>query len=328
VAKLSLKKGIFFFFYNTIVVCVFILIGEFIVRLFVPSIQPQGSDRKLFEENRYYNSIGLAPLSKGYSNGKLVGVDQYGFRVTSQKIDTSKNSWLLIGDSVTMCIGVESDSTFAGLIQKKEKNINILNPSVLGWGVYDYYNAVKYFIIKEKNKLKIDRAIIFYCLNDLYSNQPNEEELSEIKNQFENILRFLRINSRLYIFLKNFISDRSKSYFEFEENFYLKNNKDFEKGIKVIKVINNYCNVENIDFVMIIVPYEYQLRKNNLQFKFPQEKIKDALKDYNIKFYDSFDFFKSSKILSKKLFLYADGIHLSNSGHKLLAEYVQRILNL
>ena len=86
--------------------------------------------------------------------GKAIFPVTYGFRETSVKIDTTKKSWLILGDSVTMGIGAEADSTFAGILHSSLDSINILNPSIIGYNNIDYLNVYKYFVIEKKNDFK------------------------------------------------------------------------------------------------------------------------------------------------------------------------------
>ncbi|MEO8398543.1 MAG: SGNH/GDSL hydrolase family protein [Ignavibacteriaceae bacterium] len=327
---MNYKKIAFFSAYNIIVVLFMIIIFELIIRFFVPEIQPQGTSEKILKENRYFTSIGLNPNSNGFSNGANVSVNKFGFRNNNIPIDTSKESWLFLGDSVTMGIGVEDDSTFSAIIQRKFSNINILNPSAIGWSVNDYKNAAKYFITKNENNLKISKIFIFYCLNDLYNSEISKEAPGEyLRENFGSLLRYIRLNSRLYIFLKNLFSDRSKAYFEYDKQFYNPNNPEFENAIKTIISIDSLCARKKIQFIFVSLPYEYQLRgKGNS--KQPQQLIIGRLLSENILTYNMFNFFSEKALQkavgSKSLFLYYDGIHFSNLGHRFAADFILKYI--
>jgi len=117
-----MKKIFYFAFYNFIVLLFLILLSELLVRQFNKSQTTQGTTKQILADSLYYDSPGLKPLSIGKSNGATVIVDDYGFRKCNKNISKESKSWLLIGDSVTMGIGIDSDSTYAALIQSAVKS--------------------------------------------------------------------------------------------------------------------------------------------------------------------------------------------------------------
>jgi hypothetical protein len=44
-----------------------------------------------------------------------------------KQIADSLHKWLLLGDSVTMGIGIDNDSTFAGIMDKSFRDVNRIN---------------------------------------------------------------------------------------------------------------------------------------------------------------------------------------------------------
>jgi lysophospholipase L1-like esterase len=323
---MKFRKTVKYVLYNLLVVGIALILMEILVRFFLPQIQPQGTDRFILNETEYGNPVGLKPNSTGISNGKLVEVDKYGFRSTSVTIDTSKICWLFLGDSVTMGIGVDGDSTFAGILQNKFENINILNPSVIGWSVNEYLTAAKFFIVENRYNFKLSEVVLFYCLNDLYTGDlALEMPGGDIRTIFGDALRFLRMNSRLYIFIKNVFSDRSKAYFEYDNQFYNNTNELLTNAVKKINDINSVCADKGIKFIVVILPYEFQLRKECLLT--PHKFISDKLNSLRIKNYSAIDFFKK-ELPSREYYLYADGIHFSGKGHRVLADSLERILNI
>ena len=321
--KLLLLKRIFkLISYNLLVIIFLLLILEFTIRLIHPEIKSQGTDKNLIIENAYSYSPGLKPNSEGISNGAELKTNQFGFRECSIPFDTSKSSWLLIGDSVTMGLGVESDSTFPAIIQMKENNINILNASMFGYSLQDYMNEFYHFI-QLKNKLKIKKLSILWSLNDIYLGKINQYEMpgGGIRYLFNNILTWFRWNSRFYTFLKSEFSDRPKLYFEYDNSFYTERNPLFQKSIDSLKLISSICKNEGIDFNIIILPYEFQLRKNISEAQ-PQKLLKEYLDKDSIKVLDPLPYLRLKNIQSNKLYLFGDGIHFSDSGHRLIAEFI------
>jgi len=316
------RKSIFIIAYNILFVAVFFILCEFLVRLFFTEIQPQFTDKAIYQDNRYFNSPGLRPVSKGMSNGAPVVVNEFGCRAYTIKIDETGKNWLLIGDSVTMGIGVEGDSTFAGLLQQKFKDVNIYNPSVSGYDVDDYMNVLTYFTrdFKKQNK-KIDRVILFWCLNDVYTELSSiETPGGTIRYLFSDFLVFLKTHSRFYYFLKTILFDRPESYYKFDSKFYQPNNPAFKNAMYEIQQMQQICMINNINFMMVLLPYEYQYRPIEDNGFFPQDLIIKSLKPFFISIFDTRFALTGEKI--KDYFLYGDGIHFSALGHRKIAQYL------
>jgi hypothetical protein len=317
-------------------------IFELLVRLLLPAIQPQGTDKILYAENRYGDTHGLMPCSVGRSNGALVHVDKNGFRGTFMPMDTSKVSWLLLGDSVTMGIGVEEDSTFAGLLQSRFPGVNILNPSMIGYHVRDYCNVLHRFVIERKNDLKIRRVFLFWCLNDLYM-AKNAVEMpgGKIRLRIGKALNVLRVHSRFYYFLKTILFDRPKSYFLFDSRIYAEDRQKVADGIDRLEDIKRFCRSwrhrgwrtpnqnlqDSMEFMVVLLPYEYQLRSRNSDLNEPQRIMRVEMEDHGIEVSDPLPYLKASGIDSKVLYLYGDGIHLSTTGHRMVADFLWQTLH-
>lgn len=323
-----MKKFFLLLAYNFLAVILLFLISELIVRIFCDQINPQGTDKSIFADSLYYDSSGLIPFSDGKSNGAMIKVDGYGFRETSVKIDSTKKSWLILGDSVTMGVGVEADSTFAGILQSSVDTINFLNPSIIGYNIMDYLNVYNYFVIEKKNDFNIIRVLVFWCLNDVYYDVPDiVTPGGKIRYLLSDILVFFRIHSRLYFFLKTLIFDRPKSYFLFDEKFYKPENEVFQQTVIRIAELDKICKAMKTELDLILIPYEYQLRKPDPRNFIPLQLMMDALNPHGIKVHNLAKKAIANN-LDKELFLYGDGIHLSNFGHRFVADFVlEKLVN-
>lgn len=322
-----MKKIAIFVVYNIVVVLSLLILLEFIIRSTLPEIKPYATDKRILVDSMYYDSRGLKPLSAGYSNEVLVNVDRFGLRKCSIPVDKLKKSWLFLGDSITMGIGVEDDSTFACIIQNQVDSLNILNPSVIGYAAKDYRNVFNFFVVDKVYNLDIIKVTIFWALNDVYFTLSDIETpggcLRYLSGDF---LKFLRLNSKLYLFIKNLVFDRPKSYYNFDERFYSEDNPEFVKSINEIIEISQLCSKRNIDFHVVELPYEYQLRNPNSLIRKPQKIISTRFRNEGIRMLDPIEFFRETSKESKEFFLYGDGMHLSNTGHRLLAEFVIKSL--
>lgn len=295
---------------------------ESIIKITVPAIQPLGTDKNLYIENQYNESHSLRPLSQGLSNNALITVDQYGFRQTSIKVDTGNISYLLIGDSVTLGIGVHADSTFAGIIQSNHKEINILNPSMIGYNIDDYLNLIDYYTEKKQvEHFKIERIVLCWCINDIYNNSDMiKMPGGKIRFLFNDLLSIIRSKSRLYLLTKKLLYDRPKSYYQYDSKLYADRLK-LDSVINKIIIINNRCRANSIRFETLLLPYEYQLRGENHDQLFPQSLMENRLRLNGIQCINPIKWILRQNIQSKKLFLFGDGIHLSNYGHRIIANY-------
>ncbi|MEE9166404.1 MAG: SGNH/GDSL hydrolase family protein [Candidatus Neomarinimicrobiota bacterium] len=315
------KKSTYLITYNIIAILLLFILSEGAVRIFKSEIQIQGTTQNLIADRVYFQSRGLRPFGNGMSNGVRVNVDQYGFRKYSRSIDRSKKSWLFIGDSVTMGIGVEADSTYPGIIQDHVDSINILNPSVIGHDIEDYENVFEYFVLENENEFNISRVTIFWSLNDIYSSiEDIDTPGGKVRYIFSDFLRYLRYHSKLYYFLKTVIFDRPKDYYLYDQSFYKADNILFKDAIKQINMISKNCRMRDIRFGIVLLPYEYQMRKESEPYRFPQRLMMRSLRESNINVYSILD--ETYNKDSKELYLYGDGIHFSKVGHKYIARYL------
>jgi lysophospholipase L1-like esterase len=297
---------------------------ELFIRLVYPEVQPIYTNRELIKVNAFYDSNGLQPSSTGISHGVVINTDQYGFRLTVDKPDTSLSNWLYLGDSVTMGIGVATDHTFAYLADQRLRRIKVRNGGVIGHSTYDYVNAARHYT----KQMDISRISIFYCLNDVYS-RHKEQAIpgNQVREVGGGLLNFIKLNFRLYDVLKANLFDRPATYFEFAEQYYAKDNAIYLSALKDIRSIIEYCTEQNIALDIILMPYEFQLRNYDQKDIFkPQKMIKRDLVSDNINMYDCSEFILERGYNSQDLYLYGDGIHFSIYGHQLIQEYIISVI--
>lgn len=101
------------------------------------------------------------------TNGKVTyTTNSRGMR--SEEVDSSKEHILLVGDSVALGLGVNNDETVSHYLEKEEKvsklGYQVLNLSVSGYGIGQYYMNLKRHIDKLNPKLIV---LILYTANDL-----------------------------------------------------------------------------------------------------------------------------------------------------------------
>lgn len=213
-------------------------------------------------------------------------------------------------------MGVETEDTFAQLIQNNYPQKKIYNSAVVGYSAINYPDVVD-IILKEHEE--IQKVIMFFCLNDVYGNLSLKRISIPIK---ERILSFLRTNSKLYLFLKKQFFDRSKAFALYDIGLYTEDNQDLIRYLDAVDQIDSTLKEKEIEFMVVILPYEYQLRLKGLTT--PQEYLKKYFAEHNINAIDLFEDF--SALDSEAYFLYGDPMHLSVHGHQIVAERVLREL--
>ena len=320
------KKQLLFFLYNIIVLLLLFSLLELFVRVSFPGIQLPGTSSELIYPNKYGSTHGLNPNASGLSNGVFKKVNGEGFweySGNSNQADTS-DAIMILGDSATMGIGVEDDSTFAGIISRLLPKKHILNPSLIAYTVNDYLNVVNYLIDSTGNKFNIKHLLICWCLNDVYPNHPVENAPGVVEEDLLSILvKFIRNNFETYQWLKTTFADRSESYYMYDKEYYSYDNSDFTRSVGAINKIKQVAGVYNINLEVVILPYEYQIRNfDNNDIRQPQHILASKLSEYNIKTIDVSSAFRQFQTSSSSLYLYGDGIHFSRLGHKTAAQFI------
>lgn len=319
-----MKKKLLYITYNIVAVIILLLLFEFLVRLFIPEIRFSGTDRRLMIDSLYSSSAGLVANKSGLSFGVLKTTNELRVWKYKSRFDKNKKVLLYLGDSVTMGIGVEDDSTFAG---KLSETFNLLNPSLIGYSSFDYLNAFNSFVLENENNFEYSDVIVCWTLNDVYSNFiQNDQPMFSKGDLLFYLIEFLRNNSKAYIFTKNLVSDRPEVYYKYDRQFYERGHKYLTSAVSDINLIADKCKEQNIRFTVLILPYEWQIRNYKSEDVFePQKLLTDLLnKNQNINVVDCKEAFQQNYKRSKDFYLYGDGIHLSEAGHQLIAEFMKR----
>ena len=313
---------------NILIFILLLSFSEITVRIFYPRIKLPGTEKTLIKDNVYYNSPGLVPNSYGLSNGVVKYINALGFWKYKKAVKDSKRKWLFLGDSITMGLGIESDSTFPGLLNNTLPNVAVLNPSLVGYSSKDYLNIVKKLFDKG-NKLGIDSVFIFWCLNDVYSNYT-AIKTPEIKSNgfFNKIVIFFRNNFKLYHLIKGTFTDRQKAYYLFDEKFYNEQNPNFLKAVANLTGIKNILDKYEIKLYVVLLPYEYQLRMRNNNYLSPQKLMINVLKRKDITTLNLADYligYYNNGGGVSDLFLFGVGIHFSIKGHKIIYSILKKL---
>ncbi len=292
-----------------------LVVLEFSVRLFFPEINYQGNERSMFLENRFGESMGLRPDASGTFFGKTVHTDMNGFRQLDIPAQHDQ-SWLFVGDSVTFGVAVDDDKIFPQLVQNRFPHTRVWNAAVVGYGANDYLNVVSAFADGHSD---LERIILFFCLNDVYGNLSFDADSSPI----EASLSFLRRNSKLYQLLKGTFFDQSRKHALHDISYFEDRNPNFEAAVGALENIKAIADELGAELLVVIVPYEYQLRVDGLRA--PQALLTKRLAEQGIAFLDLYEAFESAR--SEDYFLYGDPMHLSDLGHKTVADELMELMD-
>jgi hypothetical protein len=313
-----MKRKLKILIFNIIIVFLLFILFELAIRIGYPEIKLSGTSKNILIDSLHNSSVGLKKNTTGISLGAKKSTNQYNSWKYKNELSPKGPIDLYLGDSAVMGIGIENDSTFVGILSSSR---NILNPSLIGYSVMDYKNVLLSFISKKEIGSQIKRVFLFWTLNDVYDNFETKSS-PEIGN--ENILfpviKFLRQNSKAFIFIKHLISDRSEIYYRYDKQYYTSENLLDKSIINNLDEISRICRVNNIELTLCLLPYEYQLREGYERNSEPQQVIIEHFKSSGNRIIDLGVLLSHQRQNFEELYLYKDGIHFSIMGHKQIAK--------
>ncbi len=324
---------------NLVFIFIFLLLAEFFSRIF-DLANFTGIDRKLIIKNDIFFKNSENIEAKVF--GQIVYTDQYGFRVPNKNYFYQKDrlGFLILGDSTSFGVGIKEEETFVGKLRKDYPNINFFNTSVIGYNLSDYNNVLKK---KIDNNYKIKDVYLFLNINDidfgskvfqvdrveeLLKNNNNLSIINWVKNNYIfNKLHFLlREKSVFYMWIKGVFTRTQERFYSHVNDLYKNENNVLKLNSEIYNIKKN-IQIYNSDLTIIILPYEFQTRKNNCNehYLFPQNIVKKILLNNNIKFYDYTSKFCNNKNVSN-FFLKFDPVHLSKIGHDFVYKLLKKDL--
>jgi hypothetical protein len=347
-ASLEQRAYLVLVVFTLLSVVAILLALEISVRILFPKIGYVGESRSsLWQWGKFGDSFGYRANATGISWGVSLTTDKFGFRYDPQQKPLPKAvpSIVILGDSVPNGIGVEASLTLSTLLTNRLQK-RVINTSVTLYSIHDYENVVRYFVVPKRAELNIERAVLFVTLNDLdglggnlaiqhYLKQqdrpskapmlekPFKVRLAERVNEAFNFNIWLVQRSKLYLLLRSVSYDSSKAWFlkDLERFHNLAVLKEFSERLRAIKTA---LDVAGIPLLVVILPYEYQLRQPTTENLFPQEVLGKILNEGGFNFLDMRWRFqaaqKQKSLRSSDFFLFNDHCHLSAAGHALVAE--------
>ncbi len=300
-------------------------LGEFYCRYFL-DINLRKTSKDFIATDPAGRIVGNVKNGEGVSFGTNVFSDENGFRIPQGYIGkTNDTAVLLLGDSVVFGVGVPEEKTFAGLFRRQMPDVTTYNSGVVGYTLTDYKRVADAFL-PVHNEVK--RVYLFYCLNDFQppedARQTRVEDVTLFKSIkhtigsiFVDLNEFLGPRSKLYVYITGLTADPSRRYFEWDLTLFNVNEYRLRETLAPIVEINRLVKEHNAQLVVFLNPYEMQIREGeNANFE-PQNRIESFLREKGISFVDTRDRFKNLPS-SKDAFLFADPMHLNETGHRIV----------
>ena len=314
---------------NFIFLIILIFSIELIIR-FLFSYNVQGLSKNLLNTQIEY-IFNEPNLTNGKAFGVKIYTDENGFRVKKKTdLKDDVNDIIFIGGSVTFGPAINAENTFVEKLNAKSK-FNIKNASVFGTNFENNIEIIKNL----KNKDKINKIFINFPLDDILSNKIDIiEKNNNVENDLRNTLKsnkiidyinkFIRTKSATYVFIKSKIMNPQKNNYLYDINLY--KNEALLKQLSINLVeINKVIKKEKVFFYSI--PYAAQVLNKNCNKKDGSEKILKSIfkkQNYEILFLKK-DICKARDPI--KFFLKDDPVHLSSSGHDIVAKILEKYID-
>ncbi len=301
---------------NLLVLAGLLVLLEIISRVVLHKIYDRSFDSSLIVDNVYGTSAGMRKDAEATVWGKALHTDENGWRKVKNKYPR-KNKWLFIGDSVTEGVGVDDSSTFASLCSERYVDFNITNCSLIGYSSNDYVQVLSGMLAQDSAAVEL--VTVFFCLNDVYGKSKSTELPSMARtNLLGTINGFLQDRYATYKLIKLWFYKNSDRYFNYDLQFYEKDNERFITAMQNLQTCDSICKANNIYFNVIALPYQSQLSSKNFA---PQQLIKGFCDTHSIDYSNAADLMVKQPDFAS-LYLFADEIHFSEKGHKIIADFL------
>jgi lysophospholipase L1-like esterase len=313
------NKGFKYFLTVGITVVVILCVIEITSRIILTIIYNRGFDSSLIIGNKYFTSSGLKANASGVVWGKSFHTDEFGGRKNA-RFDKAKKKWLFIGDSVTEGVGVNDSCTFSSLCSREFPQYYLLNISLIGYSAFDYVNVLQSFLAKDTT---VELVTLFYCLNDVYGKASIKDLPVMARHDLIGTANsFLQNRLSTYKLLKLLVYRNSDSYFRYDSQFYKRDNPRFVEAMSYLHECDSICRSKNVFFQVVVLPYKSQLMDKGSD-NTPQQLVKEFCQKDSLEFSDATEFIAKHNNTSS-LYLFADEIHFSAKGHRVIADYLSQ----
>lgn len=272
--------------------------------------------------------------------GVELRTDALGFRLDPEApaARAARPALVLLGDSVTLGIGVPVAETFAGLLRRRFPERSFINAAATGYGAADYLNLARHFVLPRRSELRIDSALLLLTLNDIADASVDhrlEREryrgLAALVREMDRGLganRYLAARSKLYLFVKSGLYDLSRAWFRADAQLY-DDPELVRRTAREVRSTQALLNEAGLRVAVVMLPYEYPLRAPE-PAREPQRQLAAALAKGGVVPTDLLEPVRDAMarrgLSSRSLFLFNDHCHLSAQGHALVFEQLAGIV--
>jgi hypothetical protein len=302
-----------------IVIGLILLLSELFCGFILEKIYNRNFDTALVEKNVYETSHALKSFIQTQVWGQKFTTDR--FRSRPQKAISKKGKHVFIGDSVLEGIGLPDSLIFTELLNGE--TVDILNLSMPGNRSKDYLSILR-CITDSSHPSYIEGVVsihIVHCLNDIYG-KTSSSDLPISQRAFYSKISNQLLNIKTYQLIKLLIYQNSDYYYQYDAAFY-KDEPKVEETMTFYKGIDSLCSAKGMPLSFYMLPYKSQFVSKDF---YPQQQLLNKFEAANIKVIDL------TKPLTpfaanENLYLFADEIHFSASGHKAIAEIIAKSHN-
>ena len=275
--------------------------------------------------------------------------------------EESEGAILILGDSAPFGVGVEEPDTYVGLLRRRYPKLRVYNSSVIGYALPDYVHVVTAMLnrtrlskvllfyclndISTASATEIEKAAQSRSASASPvsppvaaappasaspGNQTTAPDRVDARTRVQQRLRkvgvltalnnFLRDKSKLYLLVKGKLTDPSRGWFLTDYQSYL-DHEWVTRQLEPLATIAAMLNKHEIEFVVVLAPYEYQVRQSRRasdptdRFR-PQHEVGEYLRRRGIPFVDASPELLAAAIREPQhYFLSFDPMHLSRRGH-------------
>jgi len=290
--------------------------GELLCRAF-GRIHVQGFSANLLVDRRWGESHGNGANVDAVSMGATIRTDGDGFRVDPAHPPAATGPEVLVlGDSVTFASGVPAEASFVERVARRLPALRIRNAASLGYRLIDHRNLVRDFLPRHPDTRA---AVLMMSLGDL-STRAEIAGGSRSPGLAARVNAFLRSRSKLLVFAKAVVLDPALRVFRADSALYDVDDATFERALAPFDEIATLCRERALPLVVVVLPYEVELRFRDDAALAPRRRLLAALAARDAGAVDALPRFLASPLAPDELFLFGDPVHLSPAGHALVAD--------
>ncbi len=272
---------------------------------------------KIKVKNKKINHIHIKNKSAILQNTEIK-INKYGQRDVDYDNSTLSNfdrSFLIIGSSVAMGWGVESDKVFSNRLNKKSlknnKNWIFINGGVGNYNTERYVN--NYF--ENWKELEFTDIIIHFFVNDTEIIKPSK--VSFFTNHFHlGVIVWKLLNS----YVSAFNPEKVEKYYldRYEENY-----EGFIIAKKELLKLSEHCKKNSINCHIILMPDIHKL--NPYKLNFINQKMQKTAAKLEFQFHDLLSIFEGKD--EKKVWNKYGDPHPNDYANSLMSENIFLYLN-